>query len=311
MNKILVLLTALVSPIFLAAQSETPSAPVPTQTPLEALRAAAVDQEADFDAAYAAAEAAGVKASVLLESKVLNLLGSSDLQAVLNLIPEMEASADEFVVGQGGFFSTRNQVHGLIENLKALRANEAGDMEGFERHTKEGFWKSPEVSNMFGMARLVQDHHEKAAQKETMKNLRIPMDLEIQSVDGSMTTLAKASQGQKAILLDFWASWCGPCIQLMPELKKKADTLPAQGVFVAGMNTDRSDQLRHAREVQEKHGMDMPWLIEPESSPFSRALAINSIPRMILLTPDGQVLYNGHPMDPELTKTLASLGVNL
>ena len=164
---------------------------------------------------------------------------------------------------------------------------------------------------MFGMARLIQDHHEKAVQKEAMKNIRIPMDMEIQSVDGSMTTLAKASAGQKAVLLDFWASWCGPCIMLMPELKKKADVLPAQGVFVAGMNTDRSDQLRHAREVQEKHGMDMPWLIEPESSPFSRALSINSIPRMILLTPEGEVLFNGHPMDPELTQTLASIGVSL
>ena len=308
MKRFFVLLAFLVSPLFLTAQDESAE---PELSPLEALRAAAVDQEADFDAAYTRAEEAGVEASILLESKVLNLLGGSDLQAVLALIPKMEAHADDFVVGQGGFFSTRMQVYGLIENLKALRANQAGDMEGFERHAKEGFWKSPEVSNMFGMSRLISDHHQQIVQKEAMKNVRIPMDLEIQSVDGSMTTLAKASAGQKAVLLDFWASWCGPCINLMPELKKKADTLPAQGVFVAGMNTDRSDQLRHAREVQEKHGMDMPWLIEPESSPFSRALSINSIPRMILLTPDGEVLFNGHPMDPELTKTLASIGVSL
>ena len=311
MKKILVLLAALVSPLFLTAQSETPDTSAPAQTPLEALRAAAVDQEADFDAAYAAAEAAGVKASILLESKVLNLLGSSDLQAVLAMIPEMEANADEFVVGQGGFFSNRNQVYGLIENLKALRSNQDGNMEDFERHAKEGFWLSPEVSNMFGMSRLISDHHTNVAQKEAMANLRIPMDLEILSVDGTTTTLAKAAEGQKAVLLDFWASWCGPCIMLMPELKKKADTLPSQGVFVAGMNTDRSDQLRHAREVQEEHGMDMPWLIEPENSPYSSALMINSIPRMILLSPEGKVLFNGHPMDPQLTHTLASIGVTL
>jgi thiol-disulfide isomerase/thioredoxin len=195
--------------------------------------------------------------------------------------------------------------------LKALRANEAGDWEAFETHVKEGFWKSPELSNMFGMARLVTERHESLVQKAAMESVRIPMDMKILSVDGTTTSLAQAVQGRKAILLDFWASWCGPCIMLMPELKKKADTLPSQGVFVAGMNTDSSDPMKHAREVQEKHGMDMPWLIEPESSPFSRALAINSIPRMILLSPEGKVLFNGHPMDPELTTTLASIGVTL
>jgi len=312
MTRILVTFLVLLSPIFLGAQNETATTVDPTsESALEALRSAAVDQEADFDTAYSQAESAGVDEAVLLESKVLRLLGGGDLQAVLAMIPAMEANAEAFAVGDGGFFTHRTQVYGLIENLKALRANEAGDWEAFETHAKEGFWKSPELSNMFGMARLVTERHESLVQKAAMESVRIPMDMKILSVDGTTTSLAQAVQGQKAILLDFWASWCGPCIMLMPELKKKADTLPSQGVFVAGMNTDSSDSIRHAREVQEKHGMDMPWLIEPESSPFSRALAINSIPRMILLSPEGKVLFNGHPMDPELTTTLASIGVTL
>jgi len=312
MKHIFTSLLILVSSLSVFAQNEgTVSGAVTSEDAVAALRAAAVDQEADFDTAYSQAEAAGVDDVLLLESKVLRLLGGGDLQAVLDMIPVMEQHADEFVVGAGGFFSNRSQVYGLIENLKALRANDAGDWEAFESHVKEGFWKSPELSNMFGMARLVSERHESLAQNEAMQNIRIPMDLEILSVDGTTTTLAQVAQGKKAVLLDFWASWCGPCIMLMPELKNKADVLPSQGVFVAGMNTDRSDPLKHAREVQEKHGMDMPWLIEPASSPFSSALAINSIPRMILLSPDGKVLFNGHPMSPELTTTLASIGVNL
>lgn len=277
----------------------------------EALRAASVDQDADFASAYATAEKAGVSEASLLESKVLHSLSSGDLQGALALVPEMDKHVDDFVVGPNGFFGTRLEVEGLIENLKALRANEAGDWDAFEQHAKEGFWKSPQLSNSFQIGRLVDERHESLAQQELMGKVRLPMDLEILSVDGTKTTLAKVAQGQKAVLLDFWASWCGPCISLMPELKKKSEVLPEQGVFVAGMNTDSSDQLKHAREVQEKHGMDMPWLIEPDNSPFSRALAINSIPRMILLTPEGKVLFNGHPMDPTLKTTLASIGVKL
>ncbi|MCZ6673374.1 MAG: TlpA disulfide reductase family protein [Verrucomicrobia bacterium] len=308
MNRKFLLLLFAISPVFVLAESEaTPS----VEEAMEALQAAAIDQEADFNTAYELAEKAGVSEANLLESKVLNLLGGGDLQAVLALIPSMERNAEEFQVGGEGFFTDRDQVYGLIENLKALQASEAGDWEAFEIHVKEGFWKSPELSNMFGISRLITEMRNDRAQKEAMQDLKLPMDMEIQSADGSVTTLAQMVSGRKAVLLDFWASWCGPCISLMPELKHKAEVLPSQGVAVAGMNTDRTDQIRLARQVQEKHGMDMPWLLEPDSSPFSSALMINSIPRMILVSPDGGVLFNGHPMDPNLISTLASIGVNL
>jgi thiol-disulfide isomerase/thioredoxin len=308
MNRLLTAGIFLITPFFLCAESHSVAT---ADQALEALRAAAIDQEADFDAAYSNAEKAGVSGPTLLESRVLHLLGGGDLQAVLALIPELDEHVDSFEVGAGGFFANEAQAHGLVDNLKALKAREDGDWDAFEQHVKEGFWKSPDLSNMFGISRLVAERQNSIAQKAMMDGLRLPLDLAIQSVDGSTTTLGEMVSGQKAVLLDFWASWCGPCIALMPELKKKAKVLPSQGVFVAGMNTDSSDQMRLAREVQEKHGMDMPWLIEPASSPFSTALMINSIPRMILVGAEGNVLFNGHPMDPELTATLASMGVSL
>ena len=308
MNRLYILGILLFTPLLTFAGSHSA---VSVEGALEALRAAAIDQEADFDSAYATAEEAGIDAPTLLESKVLRLLGGGDLQAVLALIPALEENVDLFTIGEGGFFSTKSQAYGLVENLKAMKAREEGNWEAFEAHVKEGFWKSPELSNMFGISRLVTERHNSLAQKEAMNSLKLPLDLAIQSVDGTTTTLGDMVSGQKAVLLDFWASWCGPCIALMPELKHKAEVLPSQGVYVAGMNTDRSDQIRLAREVQEKHGMNMPWLIEPESSPYSTALMINSIPRMILVGPEGNVLFNGHPMDPELSSTLSSIGVSL
>ncbi len=139
--------------------------------------------------------------------------------------------------------------------------------------------------------------------------IKIPMDLPIALSNGGTTTLAKLTEGKKAVLLDFWASWCGPCMALMPELKKKAAALAPQGIVVAGMNTEAEPAT--AERTRKKLEVDFPWLVEPEDGPFSGPLEIDSIPRMILISHEGKVLYNGHPQDPGLHNALALLGVKL
>ena len=92
----------------------------------------------------------------------------------------------------------------------------------------------------------------------------------------------------------------------MPELEKKAKKLGPKGIVVAGMNTENAGE---AESVRKKRKIEFSWLVEPNGRPLSQMLKINSIPRMILVAPDGKVLFNGHPMDDELVSTLSELGV--
>jgi len=185
--------------------------------------------------------------------------------------------------------------------LKGLRQGLAGEVK--EKDIRS---MGPRIQAFMRPRMEAAQARKREEEKKLMANLKVPMDLQIQTSTGEKTTLGDLAKGKKGVLLDFWASWCGPCMNLMPELQKKAKKLGSKGILVAGMNTENAGK---AESVRKKRKIGFTWLVEPEGRPLSQMLKINSIPRMILVAPDGKVLFNGHPMDDELVSTLADLGV--
>ncbi|OUW16068.1 MAG: hypothetical protein CBD18_07600 [Opitutales bacterium TMED158] len=277
-----------------------------------ALYEAARDPEKSFDEAYTAAQEAGVAEAFLIESQVLNYLSTGNMPRLFESMDALEGAAVGLEYGLDKTFHSEKQLIGMVASIRAIQAYEAGDIPTFETQAAKSYINSPEYNEAFGLMSLMTEIRQKEVQEAAMANLRIPMDLKITSADGETRTMKEWLSGNQAMLIDFWASWCGPCIQLMPELRAKAETLPDQGIFVAGMNTDSDDPVGKAKQTRDQHDMQsVPWLMEPAERPLSQLLMINSIPRMVLVAPDGKVLYNGHPMDPELKTVLATLDVKI
>lgn len=277
-----------------------------------ALYEAARDAEKSFEEAYAAAKDAGVADAFLIEAQTLNYLSTGNMASLYTNLGKLEGVIDSLEYGADKPFHSARQLIGMVASIRAIQAYEANDIETFEKEAAKSYVNSPEYNEAFGLMRLMTEVRQKEVQESAMANLRIPMDMKIASADGEEKTLTQWLGGNQALLIDFWASWCGPCIQLMPELRAKAEALPDQGVVVMGMNTDADDPVSKAKKTRSDHKMElMPWLLEPESRPLSQMLMINSIPRMILVSPEGKVLYNGHPMDPGLKAALAKLEVKI
>lgn len=251
----------------------------------------------DFTKATEEAKKEGATTQLLAEAKLVWGLRHKDTEFLSKILPELEAAVSGFKKEESAGLGSVDDFKALISYIKGLQAAANGDEAELKKHITEAFWLSPEQAGLF--AETITYFRTQAK----MARVTVDMKLPITNSKAEAKTLSDVLEGKKAVLLDFWASWCGPCMQLMPELRKKAEYLGKHGVAVAGMNTESDEGI--ADKVRGEKGMkDVTWLVEPKAKPFSGPLEITSIPRMILLSPEGKVLFNGHPQDAALWTAL-------
>lgn len=90
----------------------------------------------------------------------------------------------------------------------------------------------------------------------------------------------------RAVLLNFWASWCGPCRAELPELETLSRTR-AGCLTVVGVALDSGAAPEVASFVRE-HGVTFPILLDDGTA--SRAFHVSAIPHSVLIAPGGRVL---------------------
>jgi thiol-disulfide isomerase/thioredoxin len=101
----------------------------------------------------------------------------------------------------------------------------------------------------------------------------------------------------KYILIDFWATWCGPCRKVIPELnsfyKEFKDKL-----IVIGISSEPEEIIKQFNNP----GIEYYSAIDPQKR-MSKSLGIRGIPHCILINPDGIVIWEGFPLlnEHELT----------
>ncbi|MYF79388.1 MAG: TlpA family protein disulfide reductase, partial [Chloroflexi bacterium] len=81
----------------------------------------------------------------------------------------------------------------------------------------------------------------KMEERPTLSLGDIAPEFEAKQLDGSTFRLADY-RGEKAVLIDFWATWCPPCVDEIPTIKRIADTYRDQGLEVVGVSLDRDEK---------------------------------------------------------------------
>jgi thiol-disulfide isomerase/thioredoxin len=103
------------------------------------------------------------------------------------------------------------------------------------------------------------------------------------------------------VLLDFWATWCAPCVAEFPQLKKAYAEYHPRGLEIVGVLY--SDDDDRARKFLADPAQQLPW---PQATAKSmeeltnKRFRIHSVPTSILIDPQGKVVSTGEPGQPEL-----------
>ncbi len=115
-----------------------------------------------------------------------------------------------------------------------------------------------------------------------------PLTIAGLKVDGQQ--FSSDSLKGKVVLVDFWATWCGPCMQELPRVKKAYADFHDKGLEIVGVSCDRSEDALIKFLADNK--ADMPWTqLFDKANPGWHALAkefgVNGIPTMFLIDKKG------------------------
>ena len=108
----------------------------------------------------------------------------------------------------------------------------------------------------------------------------------------------KEAKGKNIVVVEFWATWCGPCKQSIPHLTELQKKFKDQGVVFIGISDETTDKVK---PFVEKMGKDMDYVValdddQATNKAYMQAFKVNGIPHAFIVDKAGAIVWSDHPM---------------
>tara|TARA_Y100000588_G_scaffold237180_1_gene250838 strand:+ start:480 stop:1163 length:684 start_codon:yes stop_codon:yes gene_type:complete len=111
----------------------------------------------------------------------------------------------------------------------------------------------------------------------------------VEMLEGKDKTLADL-QG-KVVLVDFWATWCKPCLETMPKLQKLHSTYSDRGFDILGVSIDEDkNRVKKIKKMVDKMDISYPISLDVRQTPAWNQFKVKAIPAMYLVDGESQIV---------------------
>jgi thiol-disulfide isomerase/thioredoxin len=95
----------------------------------------------------------------------------------------------------------------------------------------------------------------------------------------------------KVVLVDFWATWCKPCLETMPQLQKLYSAYSTKGFEILGVSIDDDkDRVKKIKKMVDKMDISYPISVDAKQAPAWNQFKVKAIPAMYLLDGESQIV---------------------
>ncbi len=104
------------------------------------------------------------------------------------------------------------------------------------------------------------------------------------------TTTYKDVKGDAYTVIDFWATWCKPCIKSIPKLVEMSKEFESEGVNFVGISIDSPRNQAKVKPFVRSLGVDYPVLLDTNSEVMGR-LGVQAVPSLLIINQDDEIVY--------------------
>jgi len=170
---------------------------------------------------------------------------------------------------------------GQLMFMAAMSASDAKTKSALEDRILKEFPDSQFVAMIKGVRRL-------------REGIGKPFELEFADATSGSTISMAALKG-KVVVVDFWATWCGPCVAEMPTMKRLYEKFHSKGVEFLGVSLDRPKEqggLDALKKFVKEREIPWPQYYQGKGgeSDFSKSWGVNMIPTMFVVDQEGKVV---------------------
>ena len=226
----------------------------------------------------------------------------SDMKALEEEYAEIARSAQNSELTEAQRAEVKAQMASFEEKyyqaIKNSIADNVGNDFGLYNLTNSYYYYTPEelapvlegyIAAFPTNARLqqIKKHNDLSLETSVGKQFK---DFEMADVDGNMHKISEYVAANKVTLIDFWASWCGPCRAEMPAVKAAYEAYKGKGFGIVGVSLDNN---KDAWTASIKN-LGMEWAqisdLKGWNCEGAKLYGVNSIPATVLVAQDGTIL---------------------